>query len=115
MDIFKSLETSATVSHFEVLDFKVWETGIYVKLMVLIKDGSFLHVREYNDERERHYSFHWQDPQGKLLLRWDNAPHHKELKTFPHHRHNKEQIEESTDITLSDVLKCIENAIHENS
>ena len=114
MDIFKSLETSATVSHFEVLDFKSWETGLYVKLMVLIKDSSVLYIREYNDERERHYSFHWQDSQGELLLRWDNAPHHKELKTFPHHRHNKKQIEESTDITLSDVLKCIENTIREN-
>ena len=114
MDIFKSLELSAAVSSFEVFDFKAWETGLYVKLMVLIKNGTFLYVREYHDERERHYSFHWQDHQGKLILRWDNAPHHKDLKTFPHHRHNKEKVEESNTITLSDVLKCIENAIREN-
>ncbi len=25
------------------------------------------------------YRFHWQDAQGNLKKRWDNAPHHLEL------------------------------------
>jgi hypothetical protein len=33
------------------------------------------------------YSFHWQDAQGLLLKRWDNAAHHPEVDTHPHHLH----------------------------
>jgi len=34
------------------------------------------------------YSFHWQDAAGQLLKRWDNAAHHRELATHPHHVHD---------------------------
>lgn len=33
------------------------------------------------------YSFHWQDEEGQLYKRWDNAPHHSEITTHPHHIH----------------------------
>jgi len=34
------------------------------------------------------YSFHWQDATGQLLKRWDNAAHHPEVLTRPHHVHD---------------------------
>jgi len=34
------------------------------------------------------YSFHWLDEAGQLLKRWDNAAHHPELSTHPHHVHD---------------------------
>ena len=34
------------------------------------------------------YSFHWQDAAGQLLKRWDNAAHHREISTHPHHVHD---------------------------
>lgn len=33
------------------------------------------------------YSFHWQRNDGTLICRWDNAPHHRDVTTFPHHLH----------------------------
>lgn len=33
------------------------------------------------------YSFHWQDAQGQLIRRWDNAPHFPDLPNTPHHVH----------------------------
>jgi hypothetical protein len=33
------------------------------------------------------YSFHWQDAAGQLRKRWDNAAHHPEVPTHPHHVH----------------------------
>lgn len=33
------------------------------------------------------YSFHWQDAQGQLIKRWDNAPHYPDLPNTPHHVH----------------------------
>src|SRR4051794_4734093 len=34
-----------------------------------------------------HYAFHLQDAGGRCIARWDNAPHHRDLTTFPHHVH----------------------------
>ncbi len=35
------------------------------------------------------YSFHWEHrAQRGLIHRWDNAPDHPELGTFPEHFHN---------------------------
>ena len=30
---------------------------------------------------------HWQDGNGVLIKRWDNAPHHPAIETFPYHLH----------------------------
>ena len=58
------------------------------------------------------YSFHWQDKNGDLIIRWDNAPHYKNIKTFPHHKHTKNGVEESDEVCLEDVLKYIEKEIN---
>jgi hypothetical protein len=111
MEVFSLLDSSPIVLTYKIIDFKFWETGSYVKIQIVLIDNSVLHVREYNDEFERNYSFHWQDSLGAFLLRWDNAPHHKNLKTFPHHMHKNNLIEESNVISLKDVLKYIISCI----
>ena len=55
MPILKLLEESPIVDSFEVLRFSQWNSGAYVKLKIYIIDGTLLHVREYIDEKERHY------------------------------------------------------------
>jgi hypothetical protein len=34
------------------------------------------------------YRHHWQDGNGVLIKRWDNAPHYPAIDTFPHHLHD---------------------------
>ena len=105
MEIFRLLEESPAVADFEVLDFRTWEDGFYYKIRIKIRDGSLLFAREFFSQDERHYSFHWQDAQGILLSRWDDAPHHRHLPTFPHHKHFRNQILESSPVNLSLVLE----------
>jgi hypothetical protein len=111
MEVFSLLDSSPVVLSYRIVDFKFWETGSYVKMQIGLIDNSILHVREYNDEFERNYSFHWQDSKGAFLLRWDNAPHHKHIKTFPNHLHKNDLIEESDVISLKDVLKYITSCL----
>ena len=33
------------------------------------------------------YSYHYQNSQNELVFRYDNAEHHPEILTFPHHKH----------------------------
>lgn len=72
-------------------------------------DNSTLYISEYftifGDEIKRDkYSYHRQK-NNELLIRWDNAPHHRELPTFPFHVHRKYGIFESKEMTVEDVLK----------
>jgi len=56
------------------------------KLRVYFIDDSFLDVW-LSDEND--YSYHWeQRAQRGLIHRWDNAPDHPEVESFPHHFHD---------------------------
>ena len=69
----------------------------------------FINVKEIEAERYK-YSYHYQDKTGKFIFRYDMAPHHKEIKTFPHHKHLKsEKIMEAADSDLIKVLDEIED------
>ena len=48
---------------------------------------------------------------GKLIRRWDNAPHHRELPNFPHHFHDENDVLSSEDVNLADVLMYIETKL----
>jgi len=50
---------------------------------------------------------------GKLKKRWDNAPHHPQVKTYPHHLHagSEEKILACEAMSLDKVLKSIEKNI----
>jgi hypothetical protein len=77
-----------------------------------IIDGSKLFVRDYlfiNGKRK--YSYHWQDDSEKLILRWDNADHHRRLSTFPFHQHSGSGIEESVPLNLEKVLQFISKRV----
>ena len=40
------------------------------------------------------YSYHWEcQSVNNRLYRWDNAPHHQHIATFPHHFHNGEDAD----------------------
>ncbi len=34
------------------------------------------------------YRHHWQNQEGVLIKRWDNAPHYPQVASFPHHLHD---------------------------
>lgn len=55
------------------------------------------------------YSFHWQTAEGHLRKRWDNAPHHPEVSTGPHHLHVgcASRVEPHRPITFEGVLAIL--------
>ena len=51
-------------------------------------NGNELDVFEYQIRGDvKKYAYHLQISGGRLLLRYDNRPHHPEIETFPHHKH----------------------------
>ena len=70
------------------------DTGLF-RYRLSLCDGSTLEMFELFQIKDKiqvcKYSFHWQDPDGRLRKRWDNAPHHPEISTNPNHVHYGEE------------------------
>ena len=111
MDAFRLLEGSKAVRSFDVIEHRIWRNGSYLRLRILLRDGSELHSREFVDETERKYSFHWQSANEEMLARWDNAPHYPALPTHPDHKHVASSVEPTSEVALDDVLAWIERAL----
>jgi len=111
LKILQLLRASRSVKTFKVLDFKQGRDFYYLRLEAVLTTGEVLYIREYVSTSGRMYSYHWQDRRGTLICRWDNAPHYKELKTFPYHKHTPKGVEESLETDLEDVLREIEKTL----
>jgi hypothetical protein len=61
-----------------------------IKSNIVLIDGSVLHIKEFIDARYRvekvNYAYHYQDKQGNLIFRYDNARHRPDLG-FGDHKH----------------------------
>jgi len=85
--------------------------------MIIFIDGSSLHFLEYVLEEDNRllrisYRFHYTKQDNSLVFRYDNAPHHPELPTFPHHKHlPRNKVVSSIEKNLIDVLDEIREII----
>lgn len=89
-------------------------TGGYLRLKTTFTDNSILDMREYVDDRLRKlsYSYNYLSPTNKVIFRYDNAPHHKEIKTYPRHKHMANgKVEESEEKEINQVKKEISSSL----
>jgi hypothetical protein len=69
-------------------------TDGYLHARLALTDDSQLEFSEYvqrSPDGQIHvvtYSYHWADPHGHLIRRWDNTPHFPNLPDFTHHLNN---------------------------
>ncbi|WP_338833472.1 hypothetical protein MHLNE_24180 [Moorella humiferrea] len=101
------------IGTYDVELFERETNRLRLKATITFIDGSKLFIKDYYFGPERKYSFHWVDRDRKLIIRWDNAPHWRQLTTFPHHKHigSPERVEPSLEIDLSAVLMFIKRQI----
>ena len=53
------------------------------------------------------YRYHFQDEKNSLIFRYDNTPHFPKLKSFPDHKHTKNEIVESNRPSILNVINEI--------
>ncbi len=91
-------------------------TGKSHELILSIRfiDLSELHVSDYLFlDSKRKYTFHYQNEDSELIFRYDTAPHWKNSKTFPYHKHLKDNnVIDSKIMYLESVLTEIVNSYH---
>ncbi|MBI4649175.1 MAG: hypothetical protein HY738_21925 [Bacteroidia bacterium] len=81
---------------------------------VFFNDSSQLDFNEVvntNQKSKQKYSYHYMDKNKELIFRYDNVQHHREIKTFPHHKHTENGIIESSEPNLEKILTEIEQKI----
>ncbi len=97
---------------YSILEYKRYGSATSLVAKIEFKNGSQLHIKDYLFiDGKRKYSYHWQDVNGKLITRWDNSLHHRELSTFPHHKHLPNEIAPSKERTIKEVLIVVRDTI----
>lgn len=64
------------------------------------------------DIEKTEYRYHYQSADGRMLFRYDNAPHHPEIATYPHHVHVGDWVETAEPPDLTDVLRRIDHFLY---
>jgi len=104
---------SPVVRAFQVLRREITSVDGKIRVRAALVDRGLLEFFEYVHEDKgqvhlRKYSFHWQDSNGSLIRRWDNAPHYPQLPGAPYHLHREDgSVEPATTPTLDQVLEEI--------
>ena len=79
----------------------------YISGKIVFENGSSLEFTEVVDTEQTakvKYRYQYMDKKQALVFRYDNAPHHKAVKSFPHHRHTSDKVTDSQEPNLNDVL-----------
>ncbi len=90
----------------------------YLKGELLFTDGTwlavFLHVRtDETGPAITDYRYHYMTDEKQLIFRYDNAPHHTEISTFPNHKHLPSGVYASDMPDFKDVMNEITEIIIE--
>ena len=115
--IIEDLSISSVVSSFTVAKREVGDEEGYIRIKCVLANGDFLEFEEYVEVKKADvyietYSFNWQTLDKRLIRRWDNVRHHRELETFPYHLHLPVgQVADSKPMNLKKVLAEIEKVL----
>ena len=83
LKILHLLNESGVIKSYEIQDFKQGNNFYYIRVQAKLVNNTMLFIREYVSEEDYNYSYHWQEEDSQLIIRWDNAPHHNQIKTIP--------------------------------
>lgn len=84
------------------------------KAEVQLIDGSRLYINDvYIDKELRKYAYYRLTPGGEILQGWDNAPHHPEIASYPHHLHQQGFVQSSPVQSLDAVLALLETHLQD--
>ncbi len=112
--ILEDLTFSDIVETFSLIKKRIIGNELYFRIKISLIDKSILEVSNYltfNSEIIiNRYSYNWFDE--NLIIRWDNAEHHKELKNFPFHKHSgRNKIIPDKQRSIFEILEYIKKEI----
>lgn len=87
-----------------------------LRIRLRFHDNSLLEISATIYDKEEtfiwlSYRYHYQSSDGTVLFRYDNTPHHPELKTHPDHKHVEETVIESVRPNIEEVLNEVKKHV----
>ena len=83
-----------------------------IKAKIVLVDRSVLHIREYIDAKYKiekvSYAYQYQDRNGELIFRYDNAVHRPALR-FKEHKHTKNGV--IIEVPLPDISDIMDEVV----
>lgn len=64
-------------------------------------------ILEKGELQNLSYRYHFQDKNNKLIFRYDNTPHHPDLKNFPHHKHDPLGVAGTNKPLITEVIESV--------
>jgi hypothetical protein len=113
-EFIKKLVTSSPLVHQSVVSReRVGSSEGFIQISARLIKGYSLDVFEYYTVADgvTKYRYNLLNDQKEIVARWDNAPHHPEMSTHPHHVHFPDKIMESKKPSLSHVLTKLASII----
>src|SRR3990172_513765 len=85
---------------------------LYLRGNLRFIDSSVLEVALFTSESAHglaidKYRFQYMSKDGRMIFRFDNAPHHPGMDSFPHHKHTLDRVISSSLPSISDLLNEI--------
>ena len=102
------------IQHYSVDAFEQIGNNLKIYINIHFKDDSQLFIKEILIQGKRKYPYHWQDRDGNIICRWDNAPDWPNVDTFPHHKHLQNELLPSYETDTKDIFNKIKGIFEKN-
>ncbi len=105
---------SLVVMSFQVREREERFQEGFIRIRAVLTNENILEAFEFvvgihEEIQIKTYRIHWQSEVGELKRRCDNASHHQDISTFPHHVHygSEEEVKPSEPMTICKALAGI--------
>lgn len=114
--IKSALNGSPVVADWILINETILGNRGHIRVRLALTNGDFVEASEFfqiqtNGIQQQRYRYQWMDStKTKLRKRWDNAPHFREIDTFPHHVHveGEDNVLPSVMLGILDLLVLLE-------
>lgn len=111
--IESAIQASIAVASYSLNVVQLSPATGYIEGEIVFAEGVRLVFFEFwrrstKDVEQEKYRYHLMDIANQLVFRYDNAPHHPNIATFPDHKHVPDGITKSSPPNFADVLIEVE-------
>lgn len=111
---FEKVVSSSPIVLSSHIEKQFGPTGstLYLRGNLLFIDTSVLEIALFTNKSSHgvavdKYRFQYMITGGVMIFRYDNAPHHPEIPSFPHHKHAFDKVIPSSIPSIQDLLNEI--------
>lgn len=112
-DLEKTIDSSPIVLSSGIQkDFSPDAKTVYLRGNIIFINSSCLEIAIFAREIRNSiaidkYRYHYMNGQKQMIFRYDNAPHHPEISSHPHHKHKGDTVSASSLPNLKDIMNEI--------